>query len=177
MPQVPLQHGTRSKKPIFKTWWFWVIVVIAVAAIASAANGGDEPSMQSFQIVAAQTARSVESKAQDSAEVKKEEQQVPADYTSALRQAKNYSKMMHMSKQGIYDQLTSDYGGQFSDEAAQYAVDHVQADWNANALAAAKNYQKTMAMSPEAIRDQLTSPNGDQFTQDEADYAVAHLND
>ena len=66
---------------------------------------------------------------------------------------------MHMSKQGIYDQLTSDYGGQFSDEAAQYAVDHVQADWNANALVAAKNYQKTMAMSQEAIRDQLTSPN------------------
>ena len=85
--------------------------------------------------------------------------------------------MMHMSKQGIFDQLTSEYGEKFSPEAAQYAVDNLQADYNANALAAAKNYQKTMSMSPEAIRDQLTSEYGDKFTQDEADYAVAHLND
>ena len=33
--------------------------------------------------------------------------------------------MMHMSYQGIYDQLTSEYGGQLSAEAAQYAVDNL----------------------------------------------------
>lgn len=42
-------------------------------------------------------------------------------------------------------------------DTAQYAIDNINADWNANALATAKNYQDTMAMSPEAIRDQLTS--------------------
>ena len=82
---------------------------------------------------------------------------------------------MHMSKQGIYDQLTSEYGEQFTSEEAQYAVDIIQADWNANALAKAREYQETMSMSSEAIRDQLTSEYGEKFTQEEADYAIANL--
>lgn len=102
---------------------------------------------------------------------------VSAEFKSALKTAKNYSDTLHMSKAGIYDQLTSQYGEKFSTDAAQYAVDNVQADWNANALATAKNYQDTMSMSPEAIRDQLTSDYGEKFTSDEADYAIQHLND
>ena len=82
---------------------------------------------------------------------------------------------MHMSKQGIYDQLTSEHGEQFTSEEAQYAVDNIQADWNANALAKAREYQETMSMSSEAIRDQLTSEYGEKFTQEEADYAIANL--
>ncbi|WP_239257391.1 Ltp family lipoprotein [Listeria ilorinensis] len=114
----------------------------------------------------------------DQSETPKEsKEEVPADYQSALNQAESYSEMMHMSKAGIYDQLTSEYGGQFSNEAAQYAIDNIQVDWNANALEMAKSYQETMSMSPEAIRDQLTSEYGEQFTQEEADYAVQHLND
>lgn len=102
---------------------------------------------------------------------------VPAEHKSALIKATSYSEMMQMSKAGIYDQLTSEYGEQFSAEAAQYAIDTMQADWNANALAKAKSYQEQMAMSPESIRDQLTSAYGEQFTQEEADYAIGHLND
>lgn len=96
--------------------------------------------------------------------------------TSALTKAEAYSDMMHMSKAGIYHQLTSEYGEKFSAEAAQCAMDNLVADWNANALAKAKSYQETMAMSPEAIRDQLTSEYGEQFTPEEADYAVQNLN-
>ena len=101
---------------------------------------------------------------------------VPRDYRKALKSAENYSKTLHMSKQGIYDQLTSEFEG-FSPEAAQYAIDNIQADWNANALAKAKEYEKTLNMSDEAIRDQLVSEYGEKFTQEEADYAVAHLDD
>jgi TM2 domain-containing membrane protein YozV len=100
----------------------------------------------------------------------------PAAYKSALAKATSYAKTMHMSKAGIYDQLTSEYGEQFPPEAAQYAVDNVQADWNANALAKAKSYQDQMSMSPEAIRDQLSSAYGEKFTADEAEYAIQHLN-
>jgi hypothetical protein len=83
---------------------------------------------------------------------------------------------MNMSKKGVYDQLVSEYGGQFKPEAAQYAIDNIKADWNANALASAKSYQDTMNMSPAAIRDQLVSPYGGQFTESEADYAIQNLN-
>ncbi|HCY9019801.1 TPA: Ltp family lipoprotein [Enterococcus faecalis] len=101
----------------------------------------------------------------------------PQEYKSALNKAKLYSDTMYMSKAGIYDQLTSEHGEKFSAEAAQYAVDNLNADYNENALAKAKSYQEDMSMSPDAIKDQLTSEYGEKFTQEEADYAIQHLNE
>lgn len=100
---------------------------------------------------------------------------VSTEYKNALAKAQTYSDTMHMSKQGIYDQLTSEYGEKFPADAAQYAIDNIKADWNANALAKAKMYQDQMNMSASAIHDQLTSEYGEQFTADEADYAIANL--
>src|SRR5699024_2947163 len=82
-----------------------------------------------------------------------EEADVPADHASALTQAESYSDTMHMSKQAIFDQLTSEYGGQFTEEAAQYAIDNVEADWNENALESAKTYSDLMYMSKQGIYD------------------------
>ncbi|MEV8146784.1 Ltp family lipoprotein [Arthrobacter sp. NPDC080073] len=101
---------------------------------------------------------------------------VPTEYSSALSKAGSYSRNMHMSKAGIYDQLTSQYGEKFSPEAAQYAVDNLKTDYNANALAKAKSYQSSMSMSPAAIYDQLVSQYGEKFTPEEANYAVQNLN-
>ena len=33
---------------------------------------------------------------------------------------------MSMSKQGIYDQLISEYGEQFTEEEAKYAIEHLE---------------------------------------------------
>lgn len=103
------------------------------------------------------------------------EAKVPTEYKSALKKAQIYSDEMNMSKAGIYDQLTSEYGEQFDEKAAKYAIKHVEANWKKNALKKAKEYQEEMSMSKEAIRDQLTSEYGEKFTQEEADYAVEHL--
>ncbi len=84
---------------------------------------------------------------------------------------------MHMSKARIYDQLTSEYGEQFTAEEAQYAVDHVKADWKTNALATAKSYRDNLHMSAAAIKNQLTSAYGEKFTAEEAQYAIDHLDD
>lgn len=94
---------------------------------------------------------------------------------NALKKAESYSKTMHMSKQGIYNQLTSSIEG-FSKEEAQYAIDNIKADWNANALEKAKSYQQTMSMSKNAIYNQLTS-SVEGFTKEEAQYAIDHLDD
>lgn len=102
---------------------------------------------------------------------------VPAEYRSALAQATTYANDLNLSKKGVYDQLVSEYGGQFKPEAAQYAIDNVKADWKANALAQAKTYQNDLNLSPAAVRDQLVSEYGGQFTEAEADYAIKHLND
>lgn len=119
----------------------------------------------------------VEEPAAPAPEPEPEEPSVPAEFTSALDQADTYSNLMYMSKAGVYDQLVSEFGGQFTPEAAQYAIDNVESDWNNNALESAKNYQETMSMSPAAIYDQLVSEYGGQFLPSEADYAIAHLNE
>lgn len=103
------------------------------------------------------------------------EPSVPTEYKSALNKATTYANTMHLSKAGVYDQLTSEYGEKFSPEAAQYAVDNVKANWNDNALQKAKTYQDSMSMSPAAIYDQLTSSYGEKFTPDEANYAIQNL--
>ena len=84
---------------------------------------------------------------------------------------------MYLSKQGIYDQLTSEYGEKFPADAAQYAIDNLQADYKYNALQTAKNYQTNMNMSKSAIYDQLVSEYGEKFTAEEAQYAVDNLPD
>lgn len=99
------------------------------------------------------------------------------EFKNALKKAESYSSTMHMSKKGVYDQLTSQYGGNFEKDAAQYAVDNMEADWNANALEKAKSYQETMNMSKNAVYKQLVSSNGGKFTKEEAQYAVDHLDD
>ena len=101
--------------------------------------------------------------------------EIPIEYKNALRKAEIYNETMPMSKQGLYDQLTSEYGEKFSPEAAQYAVDNVKADWNANALAKAKDYSEQMHMSKAGIYNQLISENGEKFTAEEAQYAVDNV--
>lgn len=96
---------------------------------------------------------------------------------NALKKAESYSNTMHMSKKAIYNQLTSEYGEKFSSEAAQYAIDNIEADWNNNALEKAKSYQNTMNMSKQRIYSQLISEYGEKFTKEEAQYAIDHLED
>ncbi len=105
------------------------------------------------------------------------EDPTPKEYRNALAKAQLYVDMMYMSKARLHDQLTSPYGEGFSEEAAQYALEHVKADWKKNALITARNYRDNLHMSAAAIQTQLTSPYGEQFTQEEAQYAMDHLDD
>lgn len=98
---------------------------------------------------------------------------VPREYRSALDKAKNYASTMHMSKQGIYEQLTSEFE-QFSPEAAQYAVDNLDVDFNEVALEKAKTYSDTMHLSRQGIYEQLTS-FAENFTAEEAQFAIDNL--
>lgn len=110
-------------------------------------------------------------------EPKTEKPSVPTEYLNALEQAYQYGETMNMSKDGIYDQLTSEYGGQFEKDAAKYAVDNVKIDWNANAVVQAKEYSKSMNMSKKAVYDQLVSEYGGKFTKKQAQYGVDHMDD
>ena len=64
---------------------------------------------------------------------------VPQEYKNALAKAEQYNEWAHMSKQGLYDQLTSEYGEAFPADAAQYAIDNLQADYKAKRPRKSKN--------------------------------------
>ena len=171
------------KKPIYKRWWFWIIALLFIFIIFSNMGKNDNKSTKSTSTnnsakTSKKVANNTSSSVSSSSVASSSKETVPADYTNALAKGKLYATEMNMSKQGVYDQLTSEYGEKFSAQAAQYAIDNLtNIDWNANALAKARSYQKEMSMSPDAIRDQLTSDNGEKFTADEANYAIQHLND
>jgi hypothetical protein len=116
------------------------IALIIIISIASSGGRSDT-----------KTAGETSQSNNQAAQVEEQKDNIPTEYKSALKKADSYANTMHMSKKGVYNQLTSDYGEKFSKEAAQYAVDNVKADWDANALAKAKSYQETQSMSPNAI--------------------------
>ncbi len=189
----------KTNKPFYKRVWFWLIVVIVFLAVCS--SGGNKQSTQtngSQEVSIAETSQNAEASAATIEDNKEElaadqnvegaiaeksdvtnsseaEYAVPVEYRNALISAEGYSNVMNMSKQAIYDQLTSEYGDKFDTDAAQYAVDNMTADWNENALETAENYSKTMNMSKQAIYDQLISEYGSQFTEEQAQYAVDNM--
>lgn len=161
-----------EKKPFYKHYWFWIVVVILI--IIGGSQMGNDSSNNSTSTKTVSTSEHSES----SSKASSSSSNVPAEYKSALKKAREYATTMDMSKDGVYDQLSSSAGEDFSAEASQYAVDHLtNINWNKNALAKAKDYQDDQAMSPNSIREQLTSSAGEKFTPEQADYAIQHLND
>ena len=94
-------------------------------------------------------------------------------YSAALKRAQGYNEI-HLSKKRIYEMLI--FEG-FNSDTAQYAINHLQADYKANALAKAREYRKYSNLSKTKIYDWLTSPSIDKFTKEEANYAIQHLGD
>ena len=166
--------GAKNKKPVYKKPWFIVVAFFLIIG-ALGGSGSDESTTTSDIASSKQEIIQSEEKEQEVVAVDEIEDNVPTEYKSALKKAKIYSDTMSMSKAGLYDQLTSEYGEKFTAEEAQYAIDNLEANWKENALKKAKTYQDSMAMSPSAIYDQLISDYGEKFTAEEAQYAVDNL--
>ena len=175
MKGVEWTSGNTKKDKKIASIIFGAALLLGIIIAATASGGSNKTANNTSPASSNSTSTSQPAQQAETKPAENKEPAVPAEYKSALAKAKQYSDTMHMSKQGIYDQLVSDYGEKFKPEAARYAVDNLKTDYNANALAKAKDYQKTMNMSPSAIHDQLTSASGEKFTQAEADYAIQHL--
>ncbi|WP_448853377.1 Ltp family lipoprotein [Corynebacterium frankenforstense] len=106
-PVAPAQQPAKQAKPWYKRWWVWLIILVVPAGIGTGL--GDDSTGTSSSSADSQPA----------------DEAVPEQGRNALRQAKSYSKTLHMSKAGIYDQLVSEYGEKFTPEEAQYAVDNL----------------------------------------------------
>ena len=172
--------GAENKKSGKTALCLWAIAfILAVGTVGGSDTDTDNSKeinsekVESVQEVSQNNSENaiVENKSEDKIENKVEDK-VPTEYTSALKSGEFYSETFHMSKAEVYDQLTSEYGDQFSAEAAQYAVDNLEVDWKENALESAKMYQEMFYMSPQETYDQLIF---EMFTAEEAQYAIDNL--
>lgn len=108
-----------------------VAIIVVLGVIGTMGKDSNDKSQNETQKVteastnkSAETNASIES-ATETIKENDEDGNIPTEYKSALKKAKSYSDMMHMSKAGIYNQLTSEYGEKFTAEEAQYAVDNL----------------------------------------------------
>jgi hypothetical protein len=80
--------------------------------------------------------------------------------------------MTGFSRQGLIDQLSSDYGEQFSVADATVAVDNLDVDWNAQAARSAAAYLSMSGFSCQGLIDQLSSSHGEKYTVSQATYGA-----
>ena len=162
----------------------FVLLVIGCAALISETDNNaeniDKPATQEEQIKE-EPAEEPEEEAQEpviqeeeapEAAIPEEDEVVPFEYEQALKSAQNYVDTLHFSRQGLKQQLTSEYGSGFSEEAAEYALEHVDVDYKEEAVEAAQSYLDAMSFSRQELKQQLTSEYGSGFTEEEAEYAL-----
>ena len=130
----------------------------------------EEPKEEAQEPVA-QEEEAVEEEVPEAA-IPEEDEVVPFEYEQALKSAQNYVDALHFSRQGLKQQLTSEYGSGFSEEAAEYALEHVDVDYKEEAVEAAQSYLDAMSFSRQELKQQLTSEYGSGFTEEEAEYAL-----
>ncbi len=183
-----MNHSTpKVKKPIYKRIWFWILIVVVVIGINGAMNGNsDDKNSSSTSTSSEQKQLNQKQKLLHLKEEPKvltgEEKALDGLKGNALAQTKtaiSYLNTAHLSKQGLYDQLTSEYGSQMTPEEANAAIARIDplVNWNNLAVLSAQSYRDTGNLTGQALLDQLTSEYGSKFPADQAQYGVDHVDD
>lgn len=91
---------------------------------------------------------------------------------NAVRSAKQYISMAGFSRDGLIQQLSSDYGDGYKVTDATVAVDSLNIDWNMQAVRSAKQYLDMQGFSCKGLIQQLSSSAGDKYTVGQATYGA-----
>ncbi|MDE8314269.1 Ltp family lipoprotein [Erysipelothrix rhusiopathiae] len=172
---ISLIKKSSKKRPLF-------IVITSIVLFGIAMANSTTPESTKDKETVAQPTKETQKNTKDETkeestktEPVEEKESVPIEYKNALIKGQQYAERMYMSERGVYDQLVSEYGENFPEEAAQYAIENIKADYNKNALEKAKTYQSRMSMSRDSIWEQLVSEHGENFTEEQANYALENL--
>ena len=124
------------------------------------------------EVKADEESSSEESEVVEESESKEEESKeddVPREHESALRKAESYLDIFSMSAQGVRDQLEYE---EFGQDAIDYALENLEADWNEQAKKSAESYTELFDMSDAKLYDQLIYKG---FTEEQAQAGVDSL--
>jgi hypothetical protein len=169
----PLQPETSTQSTGPKKGWFRrhpilavVLTLIVLAIIGSAISNGNN-SGSSGVVANDPTAAAPTPSAPSGSDLTTEQQQ-------AVQAARNYLSLgTGFSRAGLIQQLSSSAGSGFPRDAAIFAVDYLNIDWDEQAVESAKNYMSLgTGFSRAGLIQQLSSSAGSGFTHAQAVYAA-----
>ncbi len=178
----------RTKKYIYERFWFWLVLIMLIACIASSVlHSKHSASIKntSTHNNTNTTSTSLEQKSyktEESKSLTSEEKAldgITGNTRAQTEEAINYLKTLHLSKQGLYDQLTSEYGSQMTPEDTNTVIGRLEplVNWNNLAVLSAQTYRSTLNLTGQALLEQLTSEYGSKFPIDQAQYGVDHVDE
>jgi len=91
---------------------------------------------------------------------------------NAQRSARNYLSMKGFSREGLIEQLSSEYGEGYELADATVAVDSLDIDYNENAAKSGRDYLAMSGFSCRGLIEQLSSSYGDGYTEAQATYGA-----
>ena len=150
-----------------------VTIIMAFALVAC----GDTSDTTTSNTETDQT--EVQEEVEEEPEVKDPTADMTAEQKNAYKAAKNYLEFSGFSKQGLIDQLSSEYGDNYPVDVAEFAVNALEengeVDWVEECKESAQSYLDFSSFSKEGLIEQLTSEYGDKYTQEEAEAAVEEV--
>ena len=122
----------KKKKPFYKKWWFWLIVVVVIGVAGSgegeAPESSDVKTQGESEVAQSDNASAEKVSTDQTKEEQKEEEEekndVPTEYKSALKRAKNYisdalTAMLDLGKGSGPMQHNFDLQGEYAKEVME----------------------------------------------------------
>lgn len=135
--------------------------VTACGAETAANDGGESPA-----VVAATGSAATEETVPD------DSPRLTGPQRNAQRSASQYLSFKGFSRDGLIEQLSSEYGEGYDVADATVAVDSLDIDYNANAAQSAQDYLNMSGFSCNGLIEQLSSSYGDGYTEAQATYGA-----
>lgn len=157
-----------------------LLIIAGLIVVGSLVGGEDEPAtVADATEVVAESPSTPEAPSADEAEpadeVEPADEERPAaqaepeltrSQENAVRSAESYLSFTAFSQSGLVEQLEFE---DFSTADAEFAVNHLDVDWNEQAAQSAENYLEFSGFSRQGLIDQLIFEG---FTQSQATFGV-----
>lgn len=171
-------EAAKAKAKVMRPWHKKKRIVIPLVLLMliglSTMGGGTETNSElpndeatpSLEELSSDKISTIETSPNDSLE--DESTKLTVAQQNAVRSAESYISFSGFSRQGLIDQLSSEYGDQYSVEDATFAVDSLNIDYDEQAERSAESYLEFSGFSCQGLIDQLSSDFGDKYTPNQA---------